>query len=520
MNYKFLLTGISIFWIFTIQAQNVTILPSGVTPATGGYPRLQYDQILVLPSPQKGDLAIDLTFDCIRYYNGTKWVALATAVREGASPTMAAWKVGGNNMGDIFDITTDTAGSIYITGRFYYSLTIESTTITATSFESLFIAKFNSTGALQWLKKAADGTTPISMVNSYGIALDLAGNIYIAGSYFYNTTIGTTTFTQTVENYDAFWAKYDANGNFQWAQKAGGDFSDYAKDIVTDALGNIYIAGIFNGTAYFGATSITSNASSQDIFIAKCSGSGVLQAVQKGGGNMIEECNAIAIDGTGMLYITGYFTGSAATFGTTTLISAGNKDFFVAKFNPITNAWVWAQRGGTTGDDIGFALAVDNSGNIYTTGQFTGSGSFGASTITSNGGIDIFVNKHTTNGGTVWTQRAGGSGDDFGRGIAVDEAGNVYNCGYFAGTMTFGSTSIALSTTGQTHTTDVFINKYSSQGAIEWAQKGGGSNDDYAYRLITGTSGTYLAGIFNGTSTFGVSTLTGSISIFIMRAIE
>lgn len=62
------------------SAQNVTIFPNGITPATTStHPRISYDQILALPNPLKGDLAYDLTFNCLRVFNGTKWLHLLSA---------------------------------------------------------------------------------------------------------------------------------------------------------------------------------------------------------------------------------------------------------------------------------------------------------------------------------------------------------------------------------------------------------------------------------------------------------
>jgi len=183
-----------------------------------------------------------------------------------------------------------------------------------------------------------------------------------------------------------------------------------------------------------------------------------LWAKQAGGASNDESYN-IAVDANGNSYVTGNFTGSA-TFGSTTLTSSGYNDIFVAKLD-INGNWLWAKQAGGTGWDYGFVIAVDDNGNSYVTGYFSGSVTFGTTTLTSSGYEDIFVAKLDRNGNWLWAKKAGGTSDDIGYGIAVDANGNSYVTGYFEESATFGTTTLMSS-----GSRDIFVAKLGEVNSI------------------------------------------------------
>ena len=102
---------------------------------------------------------------------------------------------------------------------------------------------------------------------------------------------------------------------------------------------------------------------------------------------------------------------------------------------------VHADRIGSAGPDAGRGVAVDAAGNVYTTGAFSGTLRLGGFTLVSRGDQDLFVGKQDASGNWLWARSAGGaSGDDEGRDVAVDAAGNVYVTGIFNGQAAVGST--------------------------------------------------------------------------------
>ena len=161
----------------------------------------------------------------------------------------------------------------------------------------------------------------------------------------------------------------------------------------------------------------------------------------------------IAVDASGNSYVTGYFADSA-TFGSTTLTSNGVSDIFVAKLDSSGN-WLWAKNAGYSGcGTSGNGIAVDASGNIYVTGDFSGSATFGSITLTSNGDSDIFIAKLDSSGNWLGATKTGGTDTVVSYGIAVDASGNNYVTGFFYRTATFGPTTLTSSGSA-----DIFVAK-------------------------------------------------------------
>src|ERR1017187_4094350 len=182
------------------------------------------------------------------------------------------------------------------------------------------------------------------------------------------------------------------------------------------------------------------------------------------GGISDDEGMSIAVDGSGNRYVTGYFHSSTITFGTTTLTNNGTgttEDMFIVKYDPNGNV-LWAKSAGGSGFDWGHGIAVDSSGNSYVTGYLGSSPiTFGSIILTNPG---MFIAKYNANGNVVWAKSAGGSDNDYGNSIAVDDSGNSYVIGsYASSTITFGTTTLTNDSAGLG---DIFVVKYDSSGNV------------------------------------------------------
>ncbi|KAA9325025.1 SBBP repeat-containing protein [Adhaeribacter soli] len=395
-------------------------------------------------------------------------------------------------------IAVDGSGNSYVTGYFYNSASFGSTTLTTSGNNDVFVAKYDASGNLVWAKKAGGTSTD----EGYGIAVDTNGNSYITGYFYSSATFGSTTLTSSGIS-DMFIAKCDASGNFLWARKGGGNSFDYGYAIAADAAGNTCVTGYFNATATFGTTSITS-AGTSDVYIARYDASGNLAWVRRAGGANSDQAYGVAMDGSGNSYVTGFFW-DTATFGSINLTSGGAGDVFVVKYNA-AGTFQWVQRSAGTGNDRPTAIAVDGSGNSYATGYFTGTSTFGSTTLTANGN-DSYIIKLNTSGAFQWVQKAGGAGDDIGRGIAVDGSGNAFVTGNFQNDLAFGN--ITVNSNGGT---DMFLAKYNTSGTALWAKSQYGySVNDIGHAIARDASGnSYVTGFFSGNAVFGTTNLTGS----------
>ena len=304
---------------------------------------------------------------------------------------------------------------------------------------------------------------------------------------------------------------YD-DSSWEWVVRAGGTNVDIGNCVAVDANGNSIITGVFKETASFGGTTLTS-AGGYDVFVAKLDTNGNWLWAKSAGGSGDDEGQGVAVDTNGNVYITGQFRHSAS-FGSTILTSAGVADVFVAKLNS-NGVWQWAVSAGGTSEDIGYGVAVDTNGNAYVTGHFEGSASFGGTTLTSTGNYDVFVAKLDTNGNWQWAKSAGGTNWDVGYGVAVDTNGNAIITGSFMESASFGGTT--LTSTGNW---DVFVAKLNSNGAWLWAKSAGGSDWDEGQGVAVDTSGNaYVTGYFQGSASFGGTTLVsqGSADVFVAK---
>lgn len=441
-------------------------------------------------------------------------------------------------------IYVDAAGYIYITGYFSYTTDFDPGTGTANITSNantvdIFIAKYDAAGNYIYAKALSGPSTEEGL----GIAADNAGNVYITG-YFSGTVdfdpgAGTSNLSSIATNRDIFVAKYDVNGNYVYANAFGDYNTDYGNGIAVDAAGNAYITGYFLGTVDFdpgaGTASLT-GAGSFDIFFAKYDPNGNYLFAKALRGSSNEQGNAIALDASSNIYLTGLFSGTTDFDPDAGVVnvnsSMGSNDVFLAKYDAAGN-YIYAKAMGGTGNDYGQSIAVDASGNTYISGIFNSTADFDPSAATANlssaGSTDAFMAMYNASGGYVYAKKVGGISSEFGYGITVDVFGNVITAGAFsgtggdfdpdAGTVTFSVGNTAI---------NAFLVKLDNTGAFSFAgQLGTYSNlglSDQGRSIATDAAGNaYVTGNFAGTVDFdpgtGVANLTatGSFNIFFAK---
>ncbi|HEY0029400.1 MAG TPA: SBBP repeat-containing protein, partial [Bacteroidia bacterium] len=338
----------------------------------------------------------------------------------------------------------------------------------------------------------------------YGVGTDNSGNVYIAGKYERNAYFGGK-YVSCAGNHDIYIAKYGPSGSFKWVRTAGGSIGDYAHAIAVDGDGNCYITGEYETTTYFGSIALKSKGNN-DVFVAKYDTNGKLIWVKNlGGGTANDRGLSITLSG-GNVYVSGRFQG-AAYLGGVEVVTAGGTDIFIAKYTT-GGSFQWVKRAGGSGDDEGYAISNDPSGNLYMTGYFSGTAKFGGVSVTSKGGTDVFIAKYNSSGSVIWVKRTGGTGDDAGNAIKVDNSGRVFITGGFRHTSTFGSISISADAFGHP---DIFIARYDSEGNAVWAKKAGGSNSDAGRAIaVDGSSNVFITGNYGKSATFSGTTIYGA----------
>ncbi len=403
-----------------------------------------------------------------------------------------ARQMGGADFDQGLGVAVDDSGNVYTTGRFRGTADFDPSAgvfnLTSAEFLDIFVSKLDSAGNFVWARQM--GGTDLDL--GAGVAVDGSGNVYTTG-FFKGTADfdpGTRVFNLTsAGSFDIFVSKLDSAGNFVWARQMGGTSVDLGSGVAVDGSGNVYTTGRFRGTADFDPSAGVFNLTSasfddifvsnfDDIFVSKLDSAGNFVWARQMGGTGVDEGYGVAVDGSGNVYTTGYFRGTAdfaPGTGVFNLTSAGSFDIFVSKLDSAGN-FVWARQMGGTSVDLGSGVAVDGSGNVYTTGRFRGNVDFDPGTnvskLTSTGFDDIFVSKLDSAGNFVWARQIGGTGLDLGSGMAVDGSGNVYTTGFFESTVDFdpGAGVFNLTSAGSG---DIFVSKLDSAGQPPAISEGG-----------------------------------------------
>jgi hypothetical protein len=226
-------------------------------------------------------------------------------------------------------------------------------------------------------------------------------------------------------------------------------------------MGNVYVCGFYSNNATFGSQTLTAPNNYFESFVAKYSNSGSLQWVTTGGGNYDDVAWDLELDNSaGRIYVAGEFNASA-NFGSTQLITHGNADAYVACYDFSGNT-IWATGAGGTLIDRARGMG-SNGTNLYITGQFGSSATFGGHTLNAADSSDIFFVSLDKSGNFVGAIAAGGTADsvetlgyESGIDICATAAGDVFATGAMLNGATFGSTSL-----GQYARTDMFITRIS-----------------------------------------------------------
>ena len=412
--------------------------------------------------------------------------------------------------------------------------------------------------------------------NSFDVAVDESGNIYITGSFRGTTNLGGDDLTAHGFA-DLFIASYSSAGVHRWSQRYGGYQGDGGYGIAVDGSGNIYVTGTFSGATDFGGGALRAEGSRNEFFVASFTSGGDHRWSLDSGDATIEQGQAVAVDESGNVYVTGYFEGTM-DFGEDTLTTLGDRDIFLASFTSDGDYRWSASYGGTHPDEV-YGVAADGDGNVYLAGMFRATVDFGGGAETSAGQGDIFVASYSTTGTHRWSHRFGGAdndrgyavavfGDDtiyltgftngavdFGSGeaigrpsyngvlvnftsdgvhrwsraynqsggvsardVAVDELGNVYFTGYMGAPVNFGGGY--LRPAGRR---DVYVASLSSAGEYRWSRLFGGEAMEVSYGIsVDGSGNVIVVGTFDGTADFGDETLenAGSTDIFLLGLFE
>ena len=324
-----------------------------------------------------------------------------------------------------------------------------------------------------------------------GVSTASDGSIYITG-YTQGDLDGETN----AGSNDAFLTKYSSDGTLTWTKLLGTSSTEIGYGVATASDGSVYASGYTRGDLD-GET----NAGSRDAFLKKYSSDGTLTWTKLLGTSTVDQSRGVAVANDGSVYSSGWTRGDLD--GET---NAGSYDAFLTKYGS-DGTKIWTKLLGTSSNlDLSYAVATASDGSVYTTGRTYGD--LGGET--NAGSSDAFLTKYSSDGTLVWTKLIGGAGGDLSYGVATASDGSIFIAGYTDGDLD-GETNA-----GQT---DVYVQKYSSDGTLVWTKLVGSSDGDYGMDISTASDGSiYISGYTYGD--LNGETNAGSTDVFLFKLAE
>jgi len=335
------------------------------------------------------------------------------------------------------DVVIDQDGNIAVTGGLYGNSIFGGIPLVGSGNWDVVVVKYNPNGDVLWAKKGSS----YRQDRGNGITIDNLGNYLVVG-YFGGAGVDTANFNgYKLTGYgdrDIFVAKYNTNGDLLWVKAAGSSSSgEEGWGIAVDNDNNIYIAGMYQGTANFGTLQTTGMAG-KDVFVSKLSPNGDFLWVK----TLLSPKDIVVADleistTKDEIAIAGYFTDTVIV-NNVMQFSNGSEDAFVARYSLDGMLNSLYHFGGALADRAS-GISAAGGNKFWVVGNFYGTMTLGGTTLASSGDRDAFMTLLDNNNDHIYFNVGGGTSDDFCTDVSCDGAGNAFVTGYYNNTANFGS---------------------------------------------------------------------------------
>ena len=437
-----------------------------------------------------------------------------------------AWShsLGGSSDDSGHSIAVDDSGNIYVTGHFRNTVDFNPLAPvdehTAEGDWDSFLCKYDSEGNFLWARTW--GT--YLMDDGSDVIVDSLGNIYVTGIFALcvdldpgpEEDIHCTSDAGSPYPYDAFLSKFDPDGNYIWGQSWGGTKNEYTECVAFDLYENIFVTGNYWIDADFdpdpAVEDIHISNGRNDAFITVFKEDGDFIIALTWGGAGEDTCKGVIGDDEDNFFV---ITDFEKTVDFNPAVdedlhkSNGVSDICLSKFDTHAD-FVSAQSFGGYGMDIANAIDIDIDQNIFITGCFQNTVDFdpgaGIDEHASNGAYDIFVSKFNNGCEFQWAGTWGGSYSDWAFDMAIDNLGNIFITGGFAGSVDFNP-SAGEDWHSSYGADDVFLSRIDNDGGLISAVTWGGGDYDYGYGIASDSSNVIVTGGFESLADFNPGNL-------------
>ena len=300
---------------------------------------------------------------------------------------------------------------ISLGGQFSDTADFGGVTLRANGGSDIFLSRLNSMGNWVWSRRKGSG----GVDDASGMAQLANGDLAIAGSFEGRIIFGADTM-YSYGNTDAYVALLSASGNWSWGRQIGGPGYELAYGLDDLPGGGLVMAGQFADSIQIGTTQLKS-AGQSDIMVVAIGANGDLQWAKRAGSTGDDRAYAINATSNNRIALTGTFY-HTVQFGSFQLTSRGQGDVFVCVMTN-TGDWTLARSGGGAGSDVGESVVNSEDGSIIVAGTFRYSAVFGSTTVVAGAGRDRFVLQITPTGDWSWIKTFGGDGSNYAYTISV-----------------------------------------------------------------------------------------------------
>ncbi|MCC5898875.1 MAG: S8 family serine peptidase [Phormidium sp. BM_Day4_Bin.17] len=298
-----------------------------------------------------------------------------------------------------------------------------------------------------------------------GVAVDADGNVYVAGVTNGSLDGNVNASGVNAERADPFITKYDAEGTRLWTRQMGTTGFDYYNDVIIADDGAIYTLGYADGPG---------TAGNGDGHLSKWDSNG--NKIWKkfiGDADHHEFLHSLTADQYGNVYVAGFKE---------ILGDNNSSNGLVIKYDS-DGQQIWTNKIDSGTADRAREIKLDSQGNVYVLGRTEGS----LSGNSNSGGSDVFLIKYDSHGNHVWTEQleakveeSPGKYNSHRMGLVIDEHDNIYISGYTDGEFP-----------GQTHSggSDTFVARYNTEGSLVWLRQLGTEEDEVESGLVIDSDG-------------------------------
>jgi PKD repeat protein len=389
-----------------------------------------------------------------------------------------------------FDIITDKLGHPINCG-YFFSDTLNAgdlSLVKSSSSADAFVIKYNLEGEPIWM----DNPGGSSWQEAWGLAGDDDNNIYVAGMFRNNFSFADTTIYSSGSE-DAFFIKYDSDGNELWCKGMHSAGKVWPYRMVSDHEGNIILGARYEGTLTIG-TELVSNCGQLDVLLAKFDPDGNLIWARSFGGSNLDFLMGLTTDKLSNIYFSGGAHSSNIQFGSYSFTNSSTQRLaFIVQTDPDGNV-TWAEAHDDGYDQEYFGIAIDDDLNIYTSGYFKTVFNFGPHTIYgSSGHFDLFLAKYNADHEHKWIKKI--STPTYGRSdhLMLDQDENLIMETVHVGDLIAEGKLI----TGQGNT-DMTLLKWDRDANLIWTLHAGDYDYERSYGLACGPmNNIYFTGYFH-----------------------